>query len=65
MSNILDTRAQLRLLIPITIVRANLDNDPVLAIMILVVERWARNVEMPIQHLLILVIAAFSVEPTP
>jgi hypothetical protein len=65
MSNIVDTRAQLRLLIPITIVRAYLDNNPVLAIMILVVERWARNVEMPIQHLLILVIAAFSVEPTP
>jgi di/tricarboxylate transporter len=44
--------AQLRLMIPITIVSAFLNSTPVVAIMTPVVERWARNVDMPVQQLM-------------
>jgi hypothetical protein len=44
--------AQLRLMIPITIVSAFLNNTPVVAIMIPIVERWARNVDLPLSQLM-------------
>jgi hypothetical protein len=44
--------AQLRLMIPITIVSAFLNNTPVVAIMIPIAERWARNVNLPLQQLM-------------
>jgi hypothetical protein len=44
--------AQLRLMIPITFVSAFLHNTPLVAIMIPITERWARNVDVPLQQLM-------------
>ena len=45
--------AQLRLMIPIAIVSAFLNNTPVVAVMIPIVQRWARNIHISAQQLLI------------
>ncbi|KAL3922634.1 MAG: hypothetical protein SGILL_002104 [Bacillariaceae sp.] len=45
--------AQLRLMIPISFVSAFLNNTPVVAVMIPIVQRWAKNIHMSAQQLLI------------
>ena len=45
--------AQLRLMIPIAIVSAFLNNTPVVAVMIQIVQRWGKNVGVNPQQLLI------------
>jgi hypothetical protein len=45
--------AQLRLMVPISIVSAFLNNTPVVAVMIPIVQRWAKNIGMSSQQLLI------------
>jgi di/tricarboxylate transporter len=45
--------AQLRLMIPVTFVSAFMNNTPLVAIMIPVVQRWAKNVNVPVQQLMI------------
>ena len=45
--------AQLRLMVPIAIVSAFLNNTPVVVVMIPIVQRWAKNVGISSQQLLI------------
>ncbi|CAJ1949845.1 unnamed protein product [Cylindrotheca closterium] len=45
--------AQLRLMIPVALVSAFLNNTPVVAVMIPIVQRWAKNVRISAQQLLI------------
>ena len=45
--------AQLRLMVPIAVVSAFLNNTPVVAVMIPIVQRWAKNNRMSAQQLLI------------
>ena len=45
--------AQLRLMIPVAIVSAFLNNTPVVVVMIPIVQRWAKNLNMPVQQLMI------------
>ena len=45
--------AQLRLMIPIAVVSAFLNNTPVVAVMIPIVQRWAKNNRMSSQQLLV------------
>ena len=45
--------AQLRLMIPIAIVSAFLNNTPVVVVMIPIVQRWAQNLKISVQQLLI------------
>eukprot|EP00980_Cylindrotheca_fusiformis_P030570 scaffold25049_cov127-Cylindrotheca_fusiformis.AAC.2 len=45
--------AQLKLMIPIAIVSAFLNNTPVVAVMIPIVQRWSRNIGISVQQLLI------------
>jgi di/tricarboxylate transporter len=45
--------AQMRLMAPIAIVSAFLNNTPVVAVMIPIVQRWAKNIKMSPQQLLI------------
>lgn len=45
--------AQLRLMIPIAVVSAFLNNTPIVVVMIPIVQRWARNTGIPIKQLLI------------
>jgi hypothetical protein len=45
--------AQIKLMIPIAVVSAFLNNTPVVAIMIPIVQRWAKNIRIPVQQLLI------------
>ena len=45
--------AQLRLMVPISIVSAFLNNTPVVAVMIPIVQRWGRNIRISPQQLLI------------
>ncbi len=45
--------AQLRLMVPITIVSAFLNNTPVVAVMIPIVQKWAKNNNISVQQLLI------------
>jgi hypothetical protein len=45
--------AQLRMMIPVTIVSAFMNNTPLVAIMIPVVQRWAKNVNISPQQLMI------------
>ncbi|KAG7341457.1 TrkA-C domain containing protein [Nitzschia inconspicua] len=45
--------AQLRLMLPVTFVSAFLNNTPVVAVMIPIVLRWAKNVGLPPQQLMI------------
>jgi di/tricarboxylate transporter len=45
--------AQLKLMIPIAIVSAFLNNTPVVAVMIPIVQRWAKNINVSPQQLLI------------
>lgn len=45
--------AQLRLIVPIAIVSAFLNNTPVVAVMIPIVQRWAKNIKLSAQQLLI------------
>lgn len=45
--------AQLKLMIPISIVSAFLNNTPVVAVMIPIVQRWAKNIGISVQQLLI------------
>lgn len=45
--------AQLRLMIPIAIVSAFLNNTPIVVVMIPIIQRWARNTGVPIKQLLI------------
>jgi hypothetical protein len=47
------TGAQLRLMAPIALVSAFLNNTPVVAVMIPIVQRWAKNVNISPQQLLI------------
>jgi hypothetical protein len=44
--------AQLRLMVPIAVVSAFMNNTPLVAIMIPIVERWAKNVNVPVQQLM-------------
>jgi Citrate transporter/TrkA-C domain len=44
--------AQLRLMVPIAIVSAFMNNTPLVAIMIPIVERWARSANVPVQQLM-------------
>lgn len=45
--------AQLRLMAPITVVSAFLNNTPIVAVMIPIVQKWARNVNISVKQLLI------------
>jgi di/tricarboxylate transporter len=45
--------AQIRLMIPVCIVSAFLNNTPIVVVMIPIVQRWARNTRMSSKHLLI------------
>ena len=45
--------AQLRLMVPIVIVSAFLNNTPVVAVMIQIIQRWAKNIRVSAQQLLI------------
>ena len=45
--------AQLRLIVPIATVSAFLNNTPVVVVMIPIVQRWAKNIKMSAQQLLI------------
>eukprot|EP00934_Nitzschia_sp_Nitz4_P004130 Nitzschia sp. Nitz4//scaffold71_size96697//52407//56542//NITZ4_004698-RA/size96697-augustus-gene-0.145-mRNA-1//1//CDS//3329557256//4120//frame0 len=45
--------AQLRLMLPIAIVSAFLNNTPVVAVMIPIVQKWAKNIHMSAQQLLV------------
>jgi hypothetical protein len=45
--------AQLKLMIPISIVSAFLNNTPVVVVMIPIVQRWAKNIRISVQQLLI------------
>jgi di/tricarboxylate transporter len=45
--------AQLRLMVPIAIVSAFLNNTPVVAVMIPIVQKWAKNIRISAQQLLI------------
>ena len=45
--------AQMKLMIPISIVSAFLNNTPVVAVMIPIVQRWAKNIRISVQQLLI------------
>lgn len=45
--------AQMRLMAPISIVSAFLNNTPVVAVMIPIVQRWAKNIKISVQQLLI------------
>ena len=45
--------AQMRLILPIATVSAFLNNTPVVAVMIPIVQRWAKNIKMSAQQLLI------------
>mmetsp|Transcript_5533 Transcript_5533/g.13341 ORF Transcript_5533/g.13341 Transcript_5533/m.13341 type:complete len:1248 (+) Transcript_5533:310-4053(+) len=45
--------AQLRMMVPISIVSAFLNNTPVVAVMIPIVQKWARNINISAQQLLI------------
>ncbi|GAX22224.1 hypothetical protein FisN_19Lh292 [Fistulifera solaris] len=45
--------AQLRILIPITIVSAFLNNTPIVVVMLPIIQRWAKNIGLPKQQLLI------------
>lgn len=47
------TSAQLRLMLPIAIVSAFLNNTPVVAVLIPIVLRWAKNIRLPAQQLLV------------
>jgi di/tricarboxylate transporter len=45
--------AQIRLMIPIAIVSAFLNNTPIVVVMIPIVQKWSRAIKIPIQQLLI------------
>ena len=45
--------AQFRLMVPVTLVSAFLNNTPVVAVMIPIVQKWAKNNSIPVQQLLI------------
>ena len=45
--------AQLRLMIPIGIVSAFLNNTPIVVVMIPIVQKWSKAIKVPIQQLLI------------
>lgn len=45
--------AQLKLMIPIAVVSAFLNNTPVVAVMIPIVQRWSKNIHISVQQLLI------------
>ena len=45
--------AQVRLMLPIAIVSAFLNNTPVVAVLIPIVLRWAKNIRLPAQQLLV------------
>ena len=45
--------AQLRLMIPIAVVSAFLNNTPVVAVMIPIVQRWAENIHIPKEQVMI------------
>eukprot|EP00977_Amphora_coffeiformis_P009247 scaffold2102_cov161-Amphora_coffeaeformis.AAC.31 len=45
--------AQMRLIVPIAIVSAFLNNTPVVVVMIPIVQRWAKNIKLSAQQLLI------------
>lgn len=45
--------AQLRLMVPISFVSAFLNNTPVVAVMIPIVQKWAKNINISVQQLLI------------
>jgi hypothetical protein len=47
------TSAQIRLMLPIAMVSAFINNTPIVVVMIPVVQRWAKNSRIPIQQLLI------------
>ncbi|KAL7576543.1 hypothetical protein ACA910_018037 [Epithemia clementina (nom. ined.)] len=45
--------AQLRLMLPITVVSAFLNNTPIVVVMTPIVQRWALNTRLPVQQLMI------------
>jgi Na+/H+ antiporter NhaD/arsenite permease-like protein len=47
------TGAQLRLMVPISFISAFLNNTPVVVVMIPIVQKWCRNLSMPVGQLLI------------
>jgi Na+/H+ antiporter NhaD/arsenite permease-like protein len=47
------TSAQLRLMVPISFISAFLNNTPVVVVMIPIVQKWCRNLSMPVGQLLI------------
>lgn len=48
-----NSEAQLRMMIPVTLVSAFMNNTPLVAIMIPVTQRWGKNVNISVQQLLI------------
>jgi di/tricarboxylate transporter len=47
------TGAQFRLMVPISFISAFLNNTPVVVVMIPIVQKWCRNLSMPVGQLLI------------
>jgi Na+/H+ antiporter NhaD/arsenite permease-like protein len=45
--------AQLRLMIPVAVVAGFLNNAPIVTVMIPIVQRWAQQIQVPVQQLLI------------
>jgi len=45
--------AQLRLMAPVALVSAFLNNTPIVVVMIPIVQKWARQIRVPVQQLLI------------
>jgi Citrate transporter len=48
-----DASAQLRLMVPITILSAFLNNTPIVVVMIPIVQKWAKNINVSVKQLLI------------
>jgi di/tricarboxylate transporter len=45
--------AQLRILAPVTLASAFLNNTPIVVVMIPIIQKWARNIHIPVQQLMI------------
>ncbi|EEC45713.1 predicted protein [Phaeodactylum tricornutum CCAP 1055/1] len=45
--------AQLRILAPVTFASAFLNNTPIVVVMIPIIQKWARNIHIPVQQLMI------------
>ena len=45
--------AQLRIFVPLTMMSAFINNTPIVVIMIPVIQRWSRNIRIPVGHLML------------